>query len=554
MRRPAMMLLLLGMFLGCYRVNLSADENKPQTLFYLDDSRLITLRFQVTVNEKPFAWDELLDDCFQKLDKDQDGKLSAQELEKLNDRRLQQGLLWGGQASKSRPIPAGVTRKEFGESIEGLGIQPFAVNVESSQNSQRRVVTSFGRPSDANQAAKLLFSRLDQDGDGKLSREEQEHAVATLAKSDLDQDETISSAELVPVNYPRYFVSDRRMGQAQQDQTRFLSLGNQNSIRQVAGKLTAKYDKDPKDNALTRVELGLSEKLFAGHDMDGNGQWDFEEIQQYLRSPSPDVTITVRLGKLNEGRERIEFQHDEKLNSEVKNAIGSLNLGSVQMEISTASFDRSLSLEAYLKSQFRAADRDNNGYIDKEESRRLGLLSILFEVLDADHDEKLFIDEAVEGILPMARLLSQQVRLTVTDRGRDLFRILDSNGDGRLSQREFRAMPDRAALWDKDKDGRIAETEIPQQYRLVTVQGDLNRLNGFSGFGVVSSPDMTRRRTAGTASGPLWFQRMDRNRDGDVSPREFLGSAEVFQKLDQNGDGLISPDEADLSSNSTSRD
>ncbi len=251
----------------------------------------------------------------------------------------------------------------------------------------------------------------------------------------------------------------------------------------------------------------------------------------------------MRLGKLDKGRERIEFQHDEKLSSEVKNAIGSLNLGSIQMEFS-ATPERWETLEDFLKLQFRRADADNNGYIDKEESRRLGNMRNLFEVLDADHDEKLFLDEAVEGVLPMARLLSQQIRLTVTDRGRDLFRILDSNGDGRLSKREFWAMPNRAALWDKDKDGHVAETEIPQQYRLVTARGDMNMFNRFAEIRVASNPYGSTRRIARTAAGPEWFQRMDRNKDGDVSPREFLGTPQAFEKLDQNGDGLISPDEA----------
>jgi hypothetical protein len=37
---------------------------------------------------------------------------------------------------------------------------------------------------------------------------------------------------------------------------------------------------------------------------------------------------------------------------------------------------------------------------------------------------------------------------------------------------------------------------------------------------------------------------MDRNNDGDVSPREFLGTEEQFRRLDADGDGLISAEEA----------
>jgi hypothetical protein len=38
---------------------------------------------------------------------------------------------------------------------------------------------------------------------------------------------------------------------------------------------------------------------------------------------------------------------------------------------------------------------------------------------------------------------------------------------------------------------------------------------------------------------------MDRNRDGDVAWREFLGPREAFARIDADGDGLIDAGEAE---------
>ena len=58
------------------------------------------------------------------------------------------------------------------------------------------------------------------------------------------------------------------------------------------------------------------------------------------------------------------------------------------------------------------------------------------------------------------------------------------------------------------------------------------------------SPRLTPPRSDVVRTGPDWFQRMDANADGDVSPREFLGASRRFRELDSSHDGFIDSSEA----------
>ena len=68
---------------------------------------------------------------------------------------------------------------------------------------------------------------------------------------------------------------------------------------------------------------------------------------------------------------------------------------------------------------------------------------------------------------------------------------------------------------------------------------------GFRNRAVLRAPSMARSARRSGKPAPLWFQKMDRTRDGDVSRREFLGTDEEFRRIDTDGDGLIDAKEAE---------
>ncbi len=94
-------------------------------------------------------------------------------------------------------------------------------------------------------------------------------------------------------------------------------------------------------------------------------------------------------------------------------------------------------------------------------------------------------------------------------------------------------------LNDKNGDGTLGGDEVPQRLEFELVRGVDERVEPemFFRFSVASSQAQS--------SGPLWFGKMDRNNDGDLSPYEFIGPRATFDRLDTDGDGLIDRQEAE---------
>src|SRR5262249_34371502 len=113
------------------------------------------------------------------------------------------------------------------------------------------------------------------------------------------------------------------------------------------------------------------------------------------------------------------------------------------------------------------------------------------------------------------------------------------NGDGKLSIREMRAAWSKMEPLCKKGEG-LSQDDLPRTLQVQTGQGFLTSRNQFFFFGQ-GTPQV---KLPTFKNVPAWFTKMDRNGDGDVSPKEWLGTEELFKEIDTDGDGLISAEEA----------
>jgi Ca2+-binding EF-hand superfamily protein len=189
----------------------------------------------------------------------------------------------------------------------------------------------------------------------------------------------------------------------------------------------------------------------------------------------------------------------------------------------------------FLNAQLTAALGDRSA-LAVGELKRNATLSGLFELAslaDRNGDEVLTQSELTAYTELVAAAVQSQVFVAVTDRAFNLFPFLDGDGDGRLSYIELT----RVHLLSESE----STTALPRQYQVTFGAAPMRSWGGM----MLPAPTAGASKTVTSErSGPRWFQAIDRNADGIVSPREFLASPEAFAKFDANGDGMITVVEA----------
>jgi Ca2+-binding EF-hand superfamily protein len=319
--------------------------------------------------------------------------------------------------------------------------------------------------------ADLFLRRLDANGDGKLTQDELRQTPQALSRYDLNDDEYLDLAELLAGA-----EEVRRPAQTR------LKIGGSAAERDL----------------VLRVDLGA--KARAG--LEGR------------RADSLKLIPATSPG----GLFRLHSSENWSMTFRVVR--------------STADFR---SARDFLVAQFRTALGDAAALAksDLEEDAALAGFLELLPYADRNGDNRLSLAE-LQAYLDLAELgVRAQVQVTVTDRDRNPFHFLDSDGDGRLSYREQVSAPDLLG-------GQTEIRGLPRQFDL-TFGGPEVRSWGGVAIPAVKRPSV---RSVKVSDAPAWFRAMDRNGDGVISPREWIGPPERFRELDLDGDGVISPAEA----------
>lgn len=535
------------------RQNDPLASNSPavtRDIVYFYSKHPIFIRMRIEIDEASFerSWIEYVQSLFTELDSDGDGRLRPEEV------IAQSNTTGGGPSPEAMRLARdpefwSADRNPFDQTITMDELTTFLV---ANDRGPFQTADAENAPVSKDTVGTTLFGLLDLDADRNLSSEELAAAMTSLHRRDLDDDGIFGISELGPSPNPYVALPVSMSAEAAQP---FIALTSGSAPIAVVRELERRYAPTPSvmsgsrttlSRDLGRKDLGLEAESFNQYDFDADGKLDRDELRGLIRNPPPTLELVVRLGTRAEGDFVVDLLGSANgPNIAVRRSadgLASIVINDVQIEIAETANGPDVPKQRLLE-QFRAADLDRNNYLEEGEVGRSSALMAVFSEFDEDGDGKLFENELTAVVDGRMKAAQSRTRMDVSNRGRNLFEILDVDRNRSLGRRELAQAVRRIVLWDTDGDGAVSEAEIPQLYQISFGPG----LPEFRGLRIPGDAERSREESNSTLSvAPKWFEKLDRNGDGELTRREFPGTIGEFQQLDQNSDGVVDTVEASI--------
>jgi Ca2+-binding EF-hand superfamily protein len=380
-----------------------------------------------------------------------------------------------------------------------------------------------------------LFLLLDTDADGRLAAAELAAAAVRLRTRDVDDNDVVTVAEILP---PQPAPGRRNRGEPRP--TRAFEL-RQLTLDPIFYAMVDLYDVG---GGLDAQCFALAPSLLRALDKDQSGAVSYRELPGLLNA-RPDLVVVVRYALADRGgAPSLELAplSAELVAAGVRTQAApgrlTVELPRSKVELAAVYATGASQPPAATARAFSQLDSDQNERLDREEfAKAPGSPGKSFDELDANRDGQLSLEELQS--LPGGRVVYRDLQVAglAAEAPDAIFGWLDSRPDRRLTSRELAGAAGRLSELDQDADGAVAPAEVPDQISLVIRRGarDATELPRY---------EMPGTLPRGGPQAPPWMTAMDQNGDGEISRREFLGTAEQFARLDANGDGFVDAGEA----------